>query len=73
MMAVTPSSTVRIRSGGMQRAIHWGLQNTIIVNEVYNFTDASHGLSTKSQSKLVCKMTNQILWTRVPSSDVTRV
>lgn len=28
MMAVTPSSKVRIRSGGMQRAIHCGLKST---------------------------------------------
>lgn len=27
MMAVTPSNTVRIRSGGMQSAIHWGLED----------------------------------------------
>lgn len=27
MMAVTPSSKVRIRSGGMQRAIHCGLKS----------------------------------------------
>lgn len=27
MMAVTPSNTVRIKSGGMQRAIHWGLED----------------------------------------------
>lgn len=34
MMAVTPSSTVRMRSGGMQRAIHKGLDKLNACDQV---------------------------------------